>query len=135
MTGGMSRIARKVYYGVRYYSTLAAGYELLFVLGHMRSKSSLLVHLLNSNPEVLGYGETHIGYTGRRSRGHQRMPCTEARGGILRIDRSQRPVNPSRKIRAKKPHPEGWGNFTSSIRIRRSELLALSMSGLDVTGR
>ena len=36
-----------------------------------------------------------------------------ARGGILRIDRSQRPANPSRKIRTKKPHPEGWGNFTS----------------------
>ncbi|WP_162891479.1 sulfotransferase [Salinibacter ruber] len=45
----------------------AAGYEWLFVLGHMRSGSSLLVHLLNSNPEVLGYGETHIQYQGRRS--------------------------------------------------------------------
>ncbi len=34
----------------------------LLILGHMRSGSSLLVHLLNSNPEILGYGETHITY-------------------------------------------------------------------------
>lgn len=39
----------------------------LFILGHMRSGSSLLVHLLNSNPEVLGYGETPIRYWGRWS--------------------------------------------------------------------
>ncbi len=34
----------------------------LLILGHMRSGSSLLVHLLTSNPEILGYGETHITY-------------------------------------------------------------------------
>jgi len=38
-------------------------YRPLLILGHMRSGSSLLVHLLNSNPEILGYGETHITYT------------------------------------------------------------------------
>jgi hypothetical protein len=63
----MNRLAEKLYYGARYYGMRAAGYEWLFVLGHMRSGSSLLVHLLNSNPEVLGYGETHIQYKGRRS--------------------------------------------------------------------
>jgi hypothetical protein len=28
----------------------------------MRSGSSLLTHILNSNPEIIGYGETHISY-------------------------------------------------------------------------
>ncbi len=37
-------------------------YKVIFILGHMRSASSLLVHLLNSNPEIIGYGETHIRY-------------------------------------------------------------------------
>jgi len=34
----------------------------LFVLGHMRSYSSLLCHLLGSHPEIDGYCETHIKY-------------------------------------------------------------------------
>jgi len=34
----------------------------LFVLGHMRSYSSLLCHLLGSHPEIDGYFETHIEY-------------------------------------------------------------------------
>lgn len=38
-------------------------YKVIFILGHMRSASSLLVHLLNSNPEIIGYGESHIRYT------------------------------------------------------------------------
>jgi hypothetical protein len=38
-------------------------YRIIFIFGHMRSGSSLLVHLLNSNPEIIGYGETHLEYT------------------------------------------------------------------------
>ncbi|MEM7064825.1 MAG: sulfotransferase family protein [Cyanobacteria bacterium P01_B01_bin.77] len=38
-------------------------YRFLLVLSHMRSGSSLLTHLLTSNPEILGYGETHTNYT------------------------------------------------------------------------
>jgi hypothetical protein len=37
-------------------------YRILFVLSHMRSGSSLLTHILNSNPEIIGYGETHLNY-------------------------------------------------------------------------
>jgi hypothetical protein len=33
--------------------------RMLFIVGHMRSGSSLLVHLLANNPHILGYGETH----------------------------------------------------------------------------
>jgi hypothetical protein len=33
--------------------------QMLFIIGHMRSGSSLLVHILNTNPEIAGYGETH----------------------------------------------------------------------------
>jgi hypothetical protein len=35
---------------------------MLLVYGHMRSGSSLLVHILNTNPEIVGYGETHFRY-------------------------------------------------------------------------
>jgi hypothetical protein len=34
----------------------------LLILGHMRSGSTLLLHLLNSNPAIIGYGETHLHY-------------------------------------------------------------------------
>jgi Sulfotransferase domain len=37
-------------------------YKVLFILSHMRSGSSLLTHLLVSNPEIIGIGETHIQY-------------------------------------------------------------------------
>jgi len=41
--------------------------RILFVLGHMRSGSSLLAHILNSNHQILGYGEAHLWYHNRRS--------------------------------------------------------------------
>jgi hypothetical protein len=34
----------------------------LFVIGHMRSGSTLLTHILNSNPHVVGLGENHLSY-------------------------------------------------------------------------
>lgn len=37
-------------------------FKFLFVFAHMRSGSSLLTHILNSNPEIVGYGETKIEY-------------------------------------------------------------------------
>ncbi|NES81177.1 MAG: sulfotransferase [Moorea sp. SIO2B7] len=41
-------------------------YKILFLLGHMRSGSSLFTHILNSNPEIIGYGETHLNYESER---------------------------------------------------------------------
>ena len=38
-------------------------YRILFILSHMRSGSSLLSHILISNPEIIGFGETHIQYS------------------------------------------------------------------------
>jgi len=38
----------------------------LFILSHMRSGSSLLTHILNTNPEIAGYGETHIEYSSQK---------------------------------------------------------------------
>ena len=38
-------------------------YKILFILGHMRAGSSLLTHLMISNPEIKGFGETHIQYS------------------------------------------------------------------------
>jgi hypothetical protein len=37
----------------------------LFILGHMRSGSTLLSHLLCSSQEIIGYGETHNNYRHR----------------------------------------------------------------------
>jgi hypothetical protein len=37
-------------------------YKILLILSHMRSGSSLFTHILNANPEIIGYGETHINY-------------------------------------------------------------------------
>ena len=31
-------------------------YKFLFVMGHIRSGSSLLMHILATNPEIIGYG-------------------------------------------------------------------------------
>jgi hypothetical protein len=42
-------------------------YKILFLLSHMRSGSSLLTHILSSNPEIIGYGETHIQYFSEES--------------------------------------------------------------------
>lgn len=42
---------------------LAAPRRYLFIMSHMRSYSSLLCHILNSNPEVAGYVEMHESYT------------------------------------------------------------------------
>lgn len=36
----------------------------ILILSHMRSYSSLLCHILNSNPDVAGYVETHRSYSG-----------------------------------------------------------------------
>lgn len=61
------RAAARLRSTARYYSLRAQGLQWLFVLGHMRSGSTLLVHLLNSSEEILGYGETHLCYSGRHS--------------------------------------------------------------------
>lgn len=39
----------------------------LFMVSHMRSRSSVLSHILGNNPEVYGYKELHISYKGRIS--------------------------------------------------------------------
>jgi hypothetical protein len=38
----------------------------LLILGHMRSASTLLVHLLNSNREIAGFGEAHTSLMNKR---------------------------------------------------------------------
>lgn len=44
---------------------ISTGNNFLFILGHMRSGSSLLCHLLCSSEEILGYGESHQDYRRR----------------------------------------------------------------------
>ena len=56
---------------VAYYSRLAMRfrneYKYVIILSHMRSGSSLLIHLLASNPDVLCYGESHISYDNKKA--------------------------------------------------------------------
>ena len=49
------------YYSYRI-STRREPYNFIFILGHMRSGSSLLVHLLNTHPDIIGFGEAGIRY-------------------------------------------------------------------------
>lgn len=44
------------------YLRLARNPFFLFIVGHMRSGSSLLTHILNSNPDIIGFGENHLSY-------------------------------------------------------------------------
>ena len=39
----------------------------LFIISHMRSRSSVLSHILGSNPDVCGYAELHVPYRSRRA--------------------------------------------------------------------
>jgi len=41
---------------------LGPEYRYVFILGHVRSGSTLLSHILSSHPEFVGAGETHISY-------------------------------------------------------------------------
>lgn len=45
----------------------------LFLLSHMRANTSLLGHILGSNPEIVGYYEMHIGYYSWKSLLRQRL--------------------------------------------------------------
>jgi hypothetical protein len=42
--------------------SLVARNQFIFIMGHMRSGSSLLCHLLCSSDQILGFGETHTNY-------------------------------------------------------------------------
>lgn len=59
VTGLLGRAVHGAYY---YVPILHRRTEPLLILGHMRCGSTLLAHILNSHPEVAGYGETHRSY-------------------------------------------------------------------------
>lgn len=42
------------------------GAKILFLISHLRSGSTLLLHVLNTNPRIAGYGERHEFYRDRR---------------------------------------------------------------------
>jgi len=51
----------KIYYMTRI-RLRKAPFRYIFIDSHMRSGSTLLAHILFSNPDIIGYGETHIRY-------------------------------------------------------------------------
>ena len=46
--------------------TLVSPPRCIFIVGHMRSRSSLLAHILGSNPQIHGYVERHRSYVNGR---------------------------------------------------------------------
>lgn len=62
MNGKALARARSMVARARYALQVARPRRYLFVFSHMRSYSSLLCHILNSNPEVAGYIEFHHAY-------------------------------------------------------------------------
>lgn len=65
LTKPVKQLAKKAIYN--YYSfsfdKTERPNQILFMLGHMRSGSSLLTHILNTNPEISGFGESHLKYS------------------------------------------------------------------------
>lgn len=55
---------RKLYLSILKSYSVPSRY--LLILGHMRSGSTLLLHILNSNPELIGFGETKLKYVSRQ---------------------------------------------------------------------
>ena len=58
--------------------------QYLFVLGHMRSYSSLLCHILGSHPHIDGYCETHVKYRTRLDLIRLRSRVVKSTGEPLR---------------------------------------------------
>ena len=48
-------------------SNLFSKTDYLFIISHMRSRSTVLAHILGSNPGIWGYSELHNSYSGRLS--------------------------------------------------------------------
>ncbi|MGB3515861.1 MAG: sulfotransferase [Elainellaceae cyanobacterium] len=62
-------------------------YEYLWILGHMRSGSSMFTHILNTNPEISGYGETHVFYWNQQDLTH--LMC-DVKYALKQLDMSDR---------------------------------------------
>lgn len=60
------RNAADRYYLARCRLRRRGAFRYLFILGHMRSGSTLLTHLLASNRDVIGFGETFLSYASRQ---------------------------------------------------------------------
>jgi Sulfotransferase domain len=65
LTQPIKQLAKKAIYSYYSFSFDKTQHpsQILFMLGHMRSGSSLLTHILNTNPEISGFGESHLRYS------------------------------------------------------------------------
>jgi len=62
--GLIARFVRVGNWAVTHPLVLVKPVRYLFIISHMRSRSTLLSHVLGSHPEISGYVETHIRYRG-----------------------------------------------------------------------
>lgn len=61
-----SQTMKDIYFVVRHPEIIAGRSKYLFIFSHMRSRSSVLSHILGSNPGICGYRELHKSYINRR---------------------------------------------------------------------
>ncbi len=61
-----SQTMKDIYFVVRHPEIIAGRSKYLFIFSHMRSRSSVLSHILGSNPGICGYRELHQSYINRR---------------------------------------------------------------------
>ncbi|WP_071518433.1 hypothetical protein [Geitlerinema sp. PCC 9228] len=57
-----SKTMKDIYFVVRHPEIIFGKSKYLFIFSHMRSRSSLLSHILGSNPSICGYRELHKSY-------------------------------------------------------------------------
>jgi hypothetical protein len=62
VTGTAAGLARGAFLFARRPRVFVGRRSYILVLGHMRSYSSLLCHILGSHPEIAGYAEMHLSY-------------------------------------------------------------------------
>jgi hypothetical protein len=75
-TGGFTKEGESVNTVINYAKVLLPAKHVL-LLSHMRSNSSLVSHLIGSNPQVSGYYEMHIGYYSWKSLYRQKLKYME----------------------------------------------------------
>lgn len=92
--------------------------KFIFILSHMRSGSTLLTHLLVSNPAICGYGETRTRYFNRRQFGI-------LTGKVLRTLGNELVSNDTRYVLDKLLHDRFSPNGLDVLRGEESKIVFL----------
>jgi Sulfotransferase family len=89
-------------------------YRYIFILGHMRSGSTLLAHILASHPDIVGAGETHTSY---------RTPADLPKLVLKTCELLHRPILRARYIVDQINHPHVTTDVLLSERVNKCIIL------------